>query len=440
MTSPTGPDPKSAPHATLGEQDAAALEALLAAGLDLNAVPAPMRARAQRVGVYLDLLDTPAPSAIDRESLVASVLARFADLRRTDSGLDLSASDGWVSESSALSPADQDAFDALVAAGFDAGRVPSALRARAERQRALLSLLDVPTSSGLANADGRESLVARTLAHVQGEIDSESERYEFAGAKERRRGLMGGWQLADLMGVAAVLLIGGAVLTPMLDQARASQRRLACESNLRTAGAAFAAYATDHRDAMPMASASLAGNPWWLVGDPERSNSSNLFTLPRAGYTTLESLDCPGNRFRTAPSSLAGRSTQVAGVAVDWSGLGQISYSLQNLFAENRRSWSGGRERVEMLTDRSPVVLRAVRRQVIYTLENSPNHRGEGQHTLYNDGSVTWLTTPVSARGDNLWLPRSIEQTLARAADPAKARPLEGTEQPTATDDSFMVP
>jgi len=423
---PEGFDPSA-----LSPADSAALDALVDAQFDPLVVAPAVRDRAARIASILDLLDPIAPSAPQRDALIAAVVARVSEARHA--ALEPARSDGWITESNALSSDDRDALDALVAKGFDPARVPVALRARAERHAAILSLLDqAPVEQG-----ERESLIARTLVHIQAGIESERGRMSYSAAAERRVGWNFRW--ADLLTVASMLLIAGAVLAPMIESMRSGQRRLACTSNLMSAGTGFAAYAADYRDHLPMASASLAGNPWWLVGVPDRSNSSNLFTLPRAGYVPLARLSCPGNVLAcdgTMPMA-HGQPAQ------DWAGLGQVSYSMQNLFARERRNWVGGpgsTQRVEMLVDRSPVVLRAVRREVIFPMENSPNHRGEGQTVLFNDGAAEWITSPVSVRGDNLWLPRSIEQMLVRFAEPNRARPLDGNEEPASLEDSFMVP
>lgn len=415
----------------LSPADSAALDALVAAQFDPLAVAPDFRERAARLASILDLLDPIAPSASQRDALIAAVVARVAEARQP--ALESARSDRWVTESDALASDDRDALDALVAKGFDPARVPVVLRARAERHAAILSLLDqAPIEQG-----ERESLIARTLGHVQAGIESERGRMNYSAAAERRAGFSFRW--ADLITVASVVLIAGSVLTPIVESLRSGQRRVACTSNLMSAGAGFAAYANDYRDRLPMASASLAGNPWWLVGVPERSNSSNLFTLPRAGYIPLAQLSCAGNVF-ACDGEMPFEGGQPAR---DWAGLGQVSYSMQNLFARERRNWVGApgtTRRIEMLVDRSPVVLRAIRREVIFPMENSPNHGGSGQAVMFNDGAAEWMTSPVSVRGDNIWLPRSIEQMLVRVAEPNRARPLEGTEEPASLEDSFMVP
>jgi hypothetical protein len=90
--------------------------------------------------------------------------------------------------------------------------------------------------------------------------------------------------------------------------------------------------------------------------------------------------------------------------------------------------------------DRSPVVLRAVRGQLMDPFANSPNHQGAGQHVLYNDGSAGWLRMPVLEAGDNIWLPRAVEIRLEQMTGRGPIQPLSGTEIPGGADDVFLGP
>jgi hypothetical protein len=66
--------------------------------------------------------------------------------------------------------------------------------------------------------------------------------------------------------------------------------------------------------------------------------------------------------------------------------------------------------------------------------ENSPNHGGRGQQVLDNLGAVIWVTAPRDpATGDNIWLPRSLEQQT-RSTGRRWMKPLEGREVPETGD------
>eukprot|EP01025_Chloroclados_australasicus_P052924 TRINITY_DN61896_c0_g1_i1.p4 TRINITY_DN61896_c0_g1~~TRINITY_DN61896_c0_g1_i1.p4 ORF type:complete len:101 (+),score=21.64 TRINITY_DN61896_c0_g1_i1:58-360(+) len=91
----------------------------------------------------------------------------------------------------------------------------------------------------------------------------------------------------------------------------------------------MAAYAGNY-GALPQASASLAGNPWWEVGEnPAHSNSANLFTLARDRFVELAQLASPTNP--QAPTSVTGED------ATDWGSLDEVSYSYLNMFGRGGR-------------------------------------------------------------------------------------------------------
>ncbi len=425
----TGNDRSAAP---LDPRDAAAIDALVAARMDPWAVPAELQARARHIAHLLRSLELGEEVGRESEALIRATLERIvsagAELHgaRATSAEQMPGTDGWVPESRELLPLDADALEALVGANYEPSRVPAGVRGRATQQRALLDLLCVPAAR-LGAAVDREALVSRVLAAVQAHIDTQAGRMTLDPAPRRA-----GWRIGDLIAVAAMLLIGSAIAMPALSSSRETARQNACATNLQAAGIGFGLYAGDHREAMPMASASVVGRPWWLVGqDPARSNSANLFTLARTSYTRADELGC-------AAAACELRGQPPAGM-MDWSSIAQVSYSYQNMFAAQRRPWTSN-TRFEVLADRSPVILRARAGQWIDPMENSPNHRGRGQIVLYNDGSAVWMLTPVNEHGDNIWLPRQIETVLKRLASPRHAAPLNGTEAPEGVEDTFLAP
>jgi hypothetical protein len=190
-------------------------------------------------------------------------------------------------------------------------------------------------------------------------------------------------------------------------------------------------YAGDFKSSLPMASASLAGMPWWNVNQtPETSNSANLFTLPRFDYISLDPLVCP--------CSTCGLKGKPAPGTWDFPCMDQVSYSFQNLFATKRARWGEG-ERLVVLADRSPVTLRSARNQPQDPFANSLNHGGRGQSVLFNDGAAQWATTPIIA-GDNIWLPRVLEQAIDLARRSGQPVLLRGCEEPGCPEDSFLTP
>jgi hypothetical protein len=385
---------------------------------------------AKRLAGLLGLLDVHAEHvAVNRGLLIDLTLARVSRAAHTRTR----DSQGGSFVDGDLSPDDDDALEALVEAGMDLSRVPGSLRTRASRQLALLGSLEGPTPA----AADRSALITRTLATVQEHIERDESRLELVGAERvvedgEGTGFRPRFRLADLVTVAAMILIGFGVLAPITSAVQGYSRRMECQSNLSAAGLGFGLYAGSNKDALPMATASPAGRPWWFVGrSPDESNAANLYTLVRTGNVTLGDLACTGNAHAV--------SQDPRKEAMDWGRIEEVSYSYQNLFAAERPSWSAS-QRTIVLIDRSPVILKAYMGRPIDPIENSPNHGGRGQAALFNDGSLEWLRSPVLENGDNIWLPRQVELAIRRLTHPRSADPLQGTESPDGTDDVFVGP
>ncbi len=403
----------------LSPADAAGLDALVLAGFDVTRVPAEHAAAAQRVAKVLGLL-TPAVAAdleLDKPTLINVTLARVLREPSEQSTADVR-----------LSEADAAALDAWVDAEYQSKDVASNLRERAARHEALATLASdvrVPTS---------DELTERTLARIRA-IGAEELRIERSAGR---------WRLPrwpEILSVAASLLLGVSVLWPMIGAVRNQSMKSACSGNLASVAGAFGSYASDFKDHMPAANASLGPGAWWDVGARDgRSNSANLFTLARAGYAKLGQLACPGN-------ADACRERGCSPQDKDWRSLDEISYSYQLMYGRHRPAWHDGARRV-VLADRSPVVLRAVRGQWYpgVELESSPNHRASGQHALYTDGSAGWLREPivgVGADADNIWIPKprriEISATVTPTAEGVQVQ-LTGRELPSDENDVFLGP
>jgi hypothetical protein len=410
----------------LSAADREALDALAWAGWRC-----PDDERARRIAALVSLLDgVEPPDAEDRRTLVDVTVARVLRAGRIRQD-DREASRGGVpliAPLARLTPDDEEALDAWVLAGYDAGRAPGSLRARLSRHQAVMQAL-----TAVAPGGDRARLVDRTVARVEDWRRSGSRRLVFEPAPESRRI---GWR--DIVSVAAMLLLGTSVVWPMVAAARDAAQRTGCTGRLGTVAAAMGSYANDWRGSMPLAVTEMTGVPWWAVQPTKPvANSANLFTLPRTGYSRLGELACGGNR-------TACRQNEAATGAWDWRNLGEVSYSFQIMLTRERPSWlgtRGGSGRQAVLADRSPVVLRAVRGEWVYPLENSPNHGGRGQNVVFTDGSVEWHTTPIVGQ-DNIWLPAFIEAAIRQALQNdrwVRQQPLRGVELPQGRD-VFMGP
>ncbi len=384
----------------LSDEDGAALDALFDAQLEVHRVPAELRDRAAKIGQILGLL----ASDSSADSLLCDVtLQRILREKNIET----------AGANPRLSSMDEEAVDALVLARFDVSGTPGALQARAGKVAAIGELL----------VENRESspvdLVARTMAKI------ESSEAKLAPISIDRSGVFARWKIGDLVGVAAALVVCTAVAWPIISASRANSVKTLCQSNMQTVAHAMGAYAKSFRDDMPMATASLGGQ-WWDVGsDAATSNSANLFTLARTGFAKVQDMACPGNPHALVHDRDPGSK--------DWKNLDEISYSYQIMFGPHRPMWNHPSSMV-VVADRSPVVLRAVRNEAIFPEESSPNHKGYGQDALFVDGHVEWLKTPVLQNGDNIWLPRPIEEVIRRVRAGETSGILRGTETPAAND------
>lgn len=414
---PASADPPADVHLTAA--DAAAIDEWIAAHA---ASVAPASARARRVADLLAGLDQSCDTRSDRTLADVTFLRCLRSVPAVAGSPE--AEPAASADAPELSLADRDALDSWILSGYDAARTPAALRPRAERHEQLAALITaVPSSADAA-------LVGRTLAAVRAAQPTPLPlpRLGFPSAR---------W--ADLASLAAMLLIAASVIWPVLSGARSYTQRTNCMAGLGATAQAFGQYAADFQSQLPLSSASLGGGRWWDVFAQSRhSNSSNFYTLARAGYVpTLNALACPSN-------AAAARDAAVPEGHTDWRSLDEISYSYQIMFGPVRPEWARSDTpvipaRIVVLSDRSPVVSRAVRGQVIDPLENSANHR-TGQSLLHADGSSQWVTSPELPSGDNIWLPRPLENLIRQVEGREPVGTLQGTEMPASADDAFVGP
>ncbi|UYV11737.1 MAG: hypothetical protein NCW75_10555 [Phycisphaera sp.] len=388
-------------EARLGDADAQAVDRWMAG-------EAPGDARDQRLAELLGLLN--AESAISADATLTD-LTMLRIMRATGSQAITEVPD----ETPELTPMDAEALDAWMLAGGRVERVPAALRERAQKLHGLATLVSQgpePEVSG--------DMVDRLMTKV---AETPTKRSETEPQPE----IAGRIRMADLMSIAAVLVVGVSVIWPMLTSMREAHYKTISSARMAAAGNGMAAYASNY-GSLPQASASLAGNPWWEVGEnPEHSNSANLFTLASAGFVEIAQLASPTNP--QAPTSVKGEA------ADDWRSLDEVSYSYRNMFGGQNRAFDITPTSA-LLADRSPIVPPSRRGEAARADANSRNFGGRGQHVLFGDGSVAWLNSPILDSGDNIWLPASVERDLERDGRAT----LRGRETADGPADAFLVP
>jgi len=372
--------------------------------------------RAAQVRLLLSMLDSPVADEHLRTSRIdlVELMARRVQPEASEP----------MQFEGTLSEADMNAIDAFVDSGYDTTLVGEDHRERAQKLEAMGAML---TSGDAPNRVQREDLVISTLGTIQAHIDAERNAMRI----DNQRGfqLPGRW--ADLVSVAAMLLLAASVIMPIMSGMRSSSQQEICYNNMNQTANAFGLYTGANRDMLPMATAGF-GPTWMDVGStPERSNSSNLYTLVRNGFARLDDLACPTNP--NAPTGEADPN------AWDWNSLEEISYSYRIMPRGGMRaSMPDQPVRVVLLADRSPVVLRAHRKESVIPEENSPNHHGNGQHMLMLDGSARWADSPLLDNRDNIWLPRPIETLIHN--ERTRLGIITGNEQPDGPTDAFVGP
>jgi hypothetical protein len=408
------------------QADCAAIDALIEAQWNVKDVPGPMRERAARAFALIHA----ASHAPTDDQAAARLVDKICDAMERAS----------TPTNYLLTPDDEEAIDAWQLAEHRTTKVPGSLRDRAAKLDAIGALLTSPPAIA-GPARSTDQLIDATMARLQHAQQAGKPR-RIEPARIRK------FPIGDLVSIAAMLLLGVAVIWPIAASGRSHMQQLACRSNLASVASGLGLYSGDNTGQLPMATASLAGSPWWDVGVPERSNSANLFTLARTEYTTPKALECGGN-----PNC---DSCKLTCDDRDWKNIDQVSYSFRVMFGGKNPTWQSPAD-VVVLSDKSPVVSRAVRGQVVFPAENSPNHDGRGQNVLTLDGSAKFMTTPVTASGDNMWLPRGIEIALAQLAkslkpgqsgtieikgwvSPNRMEPIKGIETPADERDSFVGP
>ncbi len=407
MTCDASPVPPPLPP-----DDQAALDLLIDAHMDLSTAAtqrSDLQGRMRRALSLLQWLELP-PSSSPSSPLVNLTYLRV--LRDRDERLAQGRNSN--DRSPVLSTSDALALDVLIESGWAEHQSE-----RATRATHLLALLD---HEPIDSAD-RSSRIDATLDSVLTDAKKRRERLRLHPIRSdtleySRRTI--NWR--DLVAVAAMLLIAFGVVLSLVEGARFESQQLTGASGLSRAGIGFGLFANDHDAHLPQAHQSGLDGRWWEIGNSQESHSAHLYLLVTKGYITLGDLASPGNphaRVVVDPD------------AADWASPEELSYSMQLYGHDAPRLAlsSGGRQQL-LLADRSPVIERARRGVSFDPMAGSTNFRGLGQNVLAVDGSVAFLRSPILATGDNIWLPRPVEQENRR---------LTGRETP-APGDAYLGP
>ncbi|MCH2134453.1 MAG: hypothetical protein MK116_11965 [Phycisphaerales bacterium] len=185
-----------------------------------------------------------------------------------------------------LDPRDAELFDQLVEVDFDVKALPdldASTRNRAERLVAMMGLLDdYPVEP--VTAEDRDVLVSATLARINRAEDEQRDRMRIDTPGVRAR-----FRIREFVAVAAVVLLGLAVVIPMMRNTAHLKGVEGSHARLLDLGAALSSFAGDNNGEAPSALADHDAYPE-VVG--YRPTTFSLAPLAAYGISA-ESLNNP---------------------------------------------------------------------------------------------------------------------------------------------------
>lgn len=150
-----------------------------------------------------------------------------------------------------MNDADAALLERLVEAGFDPGAVDGlddSERLRLERLSGMLGLLDGYPSESLEEGE-RDTLVNATLARIDRHDQEQSDRLKFSaaggGGARTRFGPL------ELVAIAAILIIGVAVVFPIMNAGKRSAQQQHSSQNLAMIGQGLFDYASSNDNRLP---------------------------------------------------------------------------------------------------------------------------------------------------------------------------------------------
>ncbi len=248
--------------------------------------------------------------------------------------------------------------------------------------------------------------------------------------KERVSWILG--NLRDLITVAACLLLAFTFLQPMTQYGRDQARRIQCADNLRQIQAGMVQYAQDNQGFLPFIQREN-GQPWWTVGkqSPDNnSNTRNIFLLVKGQYVPAKMFVCPGSE--NQPNIRIELDKQTLKMLHDFAGRDQVHLSFR-LIRKNDRLDIGHKI---LASDQNPLFAEFdperdseldLAKNPKLLQKNSPNHAGQGQNLLFNDGHIDFSETRwIGPKLDDIFTIKSTTRYT-------------GTELP-GDDDDFAAP
>lgn len=195
-----------------------------------------------------------------------------------------------------MTEADAALFDRLVEAGFDVSAVDGIdadQRVRLERMADMLGVLDAYPAQPLDDAD-RQTLVNATLARIERHDAEQADRMRFSDAAPGAA--IGRFGPLELVAIAAIVILGVAVIFPIMNAGKRSAMQQHSSASLAGIGQGLLGYAAGHDNELPSTSVERFAPVFGEAAD--RLDIQPLFD---AGYLEGESLANGDYSFQTQP-------------------------------------------------------------------------------------------------------------------------------------------
>ncbi len=273
----------------------------------------------------------------------------------------------------------------------------------------------------LPEAEPPEDLTQRTIARVRSHRQTQA---ILAREEASRRPLRPTFRLRELAAMAAVFVILGSVMVPMVRRAQTAASIDTCAYRMGQIGAGLLTYANDNDGYLPIATSER--RPWLATNEAEpASNSAALFQLIRQKHVqSPTAFQCP--------SVESGPLVVTAGMT-DFPDAQYVSYSYQHAVGDNpvsihNQDFAEVAGEMAILSDSNPVFEGGRFHPDRLSATASANHNHTGQNVLYLDMHVDWASDPnVGVNGNNIFLADGV-------------REYTGFETPSSPTDSFLLP
>ncbi len=318
-----------------------------------------------------------------------------------------------------------DEAEALIKSNQEAAEIHEKLKAAIEP----LGCLETETCP--------DELLENTILRVQDFSDSGQQQLQQLLATEQDRKVtikIGAWRnWFETAVVAAAILFVAGVLIPTLSSARQRYQQHGCRMQMGSVFQGLSNYISDYDGKAP-AVASIAGAPWWKLGDQGRENQSNtrkVYLLPKYDYVDIENFVCPACKGEVA---LKLTDSQIERLK-DFPSRSYVTYSFQ--INCQRIASSKLLCRKVIMADMNPLFetlpedfskqFQLQLNRTLLTL-NSINHGRRGQNVLFGDGHIKFLKNRfIGIVDDDIYTLQDTDEYL-------------GCEVPSRENDFFLAP